>query len=388
MNIRPSLRLRGIKWPAGCMSKDMPTNTSPQIITLRGNHFQMGYQHGQQVKRLRNRIVTAIDIRLRQIKQDGADSAFEQLVADTQQVLQTVDPATIELISGLAASLKLPFEQLLHYNLVAFLRDALTTRRKAGGMAIEGCTTWAAGGPATADGQPILAKNRDYRLEHLPLQLVVRAEPAQGYRYTYITSAGSPGVFVAGFNEAGLALADTHVPSPDVGAGLPTYALSMHILEEQATVRSALEYLQATPRLGRNNLLLADAGGDMALFEIGHRHSAVVEAEAGLLVNTNHYLSPAMQPYFVETDPEPGNTLRRYEAAKSALRDAYGRIDVPLSRQLMARHSDLPDAICRHPRPGSETSTISATIFLPVQRQMLFCHGQPCSHAYHSFNYA
>lgn len=365
----------------------MKTGNTPHIITVRGNHFQMGYQHGQQVRPLRNHILTAINARFSQLEQDRPDNAFEQLVAGTQQLLQTIDLATVELIRGLAAGLQLPFDQLLRYNLVAFLRDALTTRRPASGPVAEGCTTWAAGGLATADGQPILAKNRDYRLEHLPLQLVVRAEPAQGYRYTYITSAGSPGVFVAGFNEAGLALADTHVPSPDVGAGLPTYALSMHLLEEQATVRSALEYLQATPRLGRNNLMLADAGGDIALFEIGHRHSAVVEAEAGLLVNTNHYLSPAMQPYFVETDPEPGNTFQRYEWIKASLRQAHGQIDVPLARQLMARHSDLPDAICRHPRPGSETSTISASIFLPVEGQMLFCHGYPCRGVYQHFSY-
>jgi isopenicillin-N N-acyltransferase-like protein len=363
---------------------------TPQVITVSGDHFQMGYQHGRQVKALRDDIVRAIEVRFWQLEQDGADNAFEELVTATQQVLQEVDPATMALIRGLAVGLELPFDQVLRYNLVAFLRDALTTRRfngGTGGQPSEGCTTWAAAGPATRDGAPILVKNRDYRLEHLPLQVVVRAKPAQGYGYTYITSAGSPGVFVAGFNETGLSLVDTHVSSPDVGPGLPTYALSMHILEEHCTVRSALDYLQATPHLGRNNLLMADAGGDIALFEIGHHHSATVEAEAGLLVNTNHYLSPAMRPHFVETEPEAlrGNTFQRYETVQTRLNAAYGRIDVPLAQQLMAHHSDSLRAICRHPRPGSETSTISAAIFLPVQGRMLFCHGQPCQGVYRPF---
>jgi predicted choloylglycine hydrolase len=349
----------------------------------------MGYQHGRQAKPLHDHILAAIEARFSQLEQDGADSAFETLVSDTQDRLHVIDPDTIDLIRGLAAGLALPFDQLLRYNLVAFLRDALTTRRAAPGRdPPEGCTTWVAAGLATADGQPILAKNRDYRLEHLPLQLVVQAEPLHGYRYTFITSAGSPGVFVAGFNEAGLTLADTHVSSPDVGPGLPTYALSMHVLEEHATVRSALEYLQATPRLGRNNLLLADATGDIALFEIGHRHSAIVEAQAGVLVNTNHYLSPAMRPYFVETDSQPGNTFQRYETVRTTLTAASGQIDIPLARKLMAWHGDSLSAICRHPRSGSHTSTISAAIFLPAQRQMLFCHGYPCSGVYQTFSYA
>ncbi|GAB4416347.1 MAG: acyl-CoA--6-aminopenicillanic acid acyl-transferase [Anaerolineae bacterium] len=359
-----------------------------RVIDLKGSPYQMGYQHGRQVRPLRPQIITAMEARFAQLEQDGADAAFAALVEETRQVVETIDPATVALVHGLADGLELDFNRLLRYNLAAFLRDALLTRKLLNGPS-DGCTTWAASGPATGDGQPILAKNRDYRLEHLPLQVVVKAEPAQGYRYTFVTSAGSPGVFVAGFNEAGLAVADSHVSSSDVGPGLPTYALSMHLLEEHRSVRSALDYLQATPRLGRNNLLLADAGGDMALFEIGHHHSGVVEAEAGLLVSTNHFRSPAMQPYFVETDPPArrGNTFERYQLAWERLSSAYGRIDLTLAQQLMAAHADGLASLCCHPSAASETATIAAMIFLPTQRRMLFSHGQPCQGEYYAFTY-
>lgn len=359
-----------------------------QIIEVKGEHYQMGYQHGRQVMPLRPQIIMAMEARFAQLEQEGADDDFERLVEATRQVLERVDPATIALVRGLADGLALEFERLLRYNLAAFLRDALITRKNLNGPS-DGCTTWAATGPATADGRPILAKNRDYRLEHLPLQVVVRAEPAQGYHYIFVTSAGSPGVFVAGFNEAGLVVADSHVSTGDIGPGLPTYALSMHLLEAHHSVRSALDYLCTTPRLGRNNLLLADAGGDVALFEIGHRHSAVVEAAAGLLVSTNHYLSPAMKPYFVDTDPPArrGNTFERYQIAKGRLNSAYGRIDLTLAKQLMAAHADRLGSLCCHPSPVSETATIAAIIFLPVQRQMHFCHGQPCQGEYHTFTF-
>lgn len=357
-----------------------------QIVEVKGDHYQMGYQHGIQVMPLRPQIIMAMEARFVQLEQEGADDDFERLVDITRQVLERTDPATIALIRGLADGLALEFERLLRYNLAAFLRDALLTRKPLSGPG-DGCTTWAASGPATGDGQPILAKNRDYRLEHLPLQVVVKAEPAQGYRYTFVTSAGSPGVFVAGFNETGLAVADSHVSTGDVGPGLPTYALSMHLLEEHSSVRSALEYLRTTPRLGRNNLLLADAGGDMALFEIGHRYSGVVEAEAGLLVSTNHYRSPAMQPYFVDTDPPArrGNTFERYQNAWDRLHGAYGRIDLTLAQQLMAAHAEGLGSLCCHPSPTSETATIAAMIFLPAQRRMLFCHGLPCQGEYYTF---
>ena len=81
----------------------------------------MGYQHGQQVEWLRRYIVEAVEARLAQIERDNPDEAFELLVEDTRQVLETADPATINFIRGQADSLELEFEWLLRHNLVSFL---------------------------------------------------------------------------------------------------------------------------------------------------------------------------------------------------------------------------------------------------------------------------
>ena len=357
-------------------------NSAPRVIDVRGTHYQMGFQHAQQVKALLPAIRTAIDARFAQLAKDQPDEAFEAAVNETVAILETHDPATLALIGGLADGLGVEYGRLLRYNLVTFLRDILTTRKAL--SADDGCSTWAATGAATVDGQPILAKNRDFSLLHLPLQTVVRAKPDVGYRCTYITSAGSPGVFVAGFNEAGLALVDTHVSSLDVGPGLPTFALSMHVLEEHDSVRSALEYLKSTPRLGRNNVLLADACGDIALFEIGNQHFAVREAESGILVNTNHFTCDEMIPFYVDTDTAAvrGNSHRRYEFLAQQLKQAHGTIDLAFAQELMGSHTDHLSTICRHPTPDETTSTISASIFLPGQTRMLFCHGFPCSRTY------
>lgn len=370
-----------------------PVRSSRPVLSLEGNHYQMGYQHGRQVAALRSYITHAVEARLAQIKQDKPDEAFARLVQETRQALHVADPATVDFIQGQADGLALDFDWLLNYNLVNFLRDALTTRpRPAGpppaGDMPEGCSVWAASGPATAGRRPILVKNRDYRPEHLPLQVVVRARPERGYNYFYVTSAGNPGVFVAGLNEAGLAVADTHVPCPDIGPGLPTFALSMHLLEEQSDVPAALAYLQATPRLGRNNLILADAAGNMAIFENGHSHYAVLEAGGGFLVCTNHFNSPVMRDCFVDIEPEPfrGSTYQRYQQLQAGLSDAYGHIDVTTAKRLMATHAGPLASLCRHPQAGAGSSTIATIILLPAERRFLFAHGQPCQSAYELFD--
>lgn len=344
----------------------------------------MGWQHGQQVQGLRPQIAEAIALRFGQVEQDDLDDRFEMLLRETREVIQRIDEPLLAMIRGQAEALEFKFETLLRYDLVTYLRDDLLVRRASGS---EGCTTWAASGKCTADRQPILVKNRDYLPEHLPLQVVVQATPEQGYRYVYVSSAGSPGVFSAGINQAGLAVADTHVYSRDLGPGLPDYALMMHLLESHDRVSSALDYLRSVPRLGRNNLILADERGHLAVFESGNRHYGLFEAHGGALVNTNHFASAEMQEFSVNVDPPDarGRTFRRYGSVAAALHEAWGGVNVPFAQQLMASHDGPLSSLCCHPDASAHVTTISASIFLPAQRKLLFCHGLPCQGRYDEY---
>lgn len=344
----------------------------------------MGRQHGFQVRGLRPLIVEAIEARFRQIEQYGPDARFEALLRETHELLQDIDAPLLDMIRGQAEALDFEFDTLLRYDLVTYLLDYLVTRKPPSS---EGCTTWAATGSATGGGQPILVKNRDNRLERLPLQIVIHATPEAGYRYVCSGSAGSSGVFCAGINQAGLAVADTHVCSTDLGPGLPDYSLMMHILEAHDSVSSALDYLRSVPRQGRNNLILADAQGHLAVFEIGHRRYGLFETHDGTLVNTNHFVSPELRDCFVDTSPPPkrGNSFHRYERVTRELDAAFGQIDAPFAQRLMASHDGPLASICRHAVAGKDSATISTSIFLPVQRTMLFCHGLPCQGQYDEF---
>jgi isopenicillin-N N-acyltransferase-like protein len=356
-----------------------------RTLTLEGDPYAMGWQHGQQVLGLRPQIAEAIAIRLGQVEQDGLDDRFEMLVRQTREVIQQIDGSLLAMIRGHAEALALEFETLLCYDLISYLRDDLLVRRT---LSSEGCTTWAASGKCTVDRHPILVKNRDYRPEHLPLQVVVRATPEHGYRYVYISSAGSPGVFSAGINQAGLAVADTHVYSCDLGPGLPDYALMMHLLEDHDRVSSALDYLRSVPRLGRNNLILADEQGHLAVFESGNHRYGLFEAHGGALVNTNHFASAEMQEFSVNVDPPEarGRTFRRYGSVAAALHEAWGNVDMPFAQRLMASHDGPLSSLCCHPEASTHVSTISASIFLPVQRKLLFCHGLPCQGHYDEYS--
>jgi isopenicillin-N N-acyltransferase like protein len=355
-----------------------------RTLTLQGDPYAMGRQHGQQVRELRPQIAEAMAVRFRQVEEDDVDDRFETLLGETRALMQQIDEPLLAMIRGQAEALEFEFETLLRYDLVTYLRDDLLVRRT---LSSEGCTTWAASNRCTADRRPILVKNRDYDPEHLPLQVVVRAAPEQGYHYVYVSSAGSPGVFSAGINQAGLAVADTHVYSSDLGPGLPDYALMMHLLESHDRVSSALDYLRSVPRLGRNNLILADELGHLAVFESGNHRYGVFEVRGGALVNTNHFASAEMQDFSVNVDPPDarGRTFRRYGSVAAALHEAWGWVDVPFAQKLMASHDGPLSSLCCHPEASTRVTTISASIFLPAQRKLLFCHGLPCQGRYDEF---
>lgn len=356
------------------------------VLSIQGDHYSMGLQHGRQVSALRPMIDRAIRLRLQQIEEDGPDDRFNKLLQDTRDLLEEKDPAMAAMIRGQAEALELDYYRLLQYDLASFLRDDLIIRKRP---ASEGCTSWSATGSATSDGQPILGKNRDYRHEHLALQVVVQARPETGYPYIYASSASSPGVFCGGINQAGLAIVDTHVSSLDLGPGLPDYALMMHLLEEHDNVASALDYLREAPRMGRNNLLMADAGGRMAVFEIGHRNYGVIEARDGILVNTNHFVSEPMKDFFMDTEPPLtfGNSHSRYDKASALLNAARGQIDALKGKQVLSTHDGILSSICRHPMEGSDSMTISSCICLPAEKKMLFNYGVPCQGALDEYSF-
>ena len=334
----------------------------------------MGFQHGQQVLDLRPLIVDVANRRLAVL----AGSPNYGLIEELERVWEAQARSTLDMLAGMAEALDLDGSLLLRYAAASYLEDRQREASEA-----EGCTVWAASGPATADGLPLLTKNRDYNLAHLPLQAVARATPQDGYRYLYVTSAGSPCVFSSGMNEKGLAVADTYVPSSDNGPGLARYTLMMELLEHHASVTSALEYLKATPRMGPGNLVLVDVEGEMAVFEVGHRYWGIVPPTNHVVAATNHFVTSTLRSYYVKhegggTDDE---SEARYQSIHQQLSRNWGALSGDRARSIMAHHADGEAAICRHNLSGS-SGTISNAIFLPAELSLRFCNGRPCEGHY------
>lgn len=344
-----------------------------KILELAGDHYEMGRQHGHQVRDLRPQILQAMHQRL--AKLERSQVATQSLAEELMAVWAGAARSTLDMLRGIAEALELEWEPFFRYTIASYLED-----RNLSPAGSEGCTAWAAAGPVTRDSTPILAKNRDYQLNHLSLQCLARTRPAQGYRYACVTSAGSPGVFSSGVNEVGLAVADTHVASLDIGPGAARYSVGMELLEHHNSVQSALDYLRGAPHLGDGTLVLIDAAGDMAVFEMGHTHQGVVRPAGGFVVSTNHFVTAPLRNQWVDHSPMVlrGNSEGRHAKVTAALQGACGQVDAEWAQALMSSHGSPQEAVCRHTELDFRAATISTVLYLPRAGQLLFANGRPC----------
>jgi hypothetical protein len=162
----------------------------------------------------------------------------------------------------------------------------------------EECTIAVISGRATADGRPILWKNRDTAYSD---NEVVYFEDGT-YKYLALTNAGDFGNAWIGVNERGFAILNAlSYNLPDgLNEGITNGQLMKQALQICATVKEFEQYLELTNAIGRPNpanIAVIDAQGGAAMFEAGNtsfvRFDAndTVLAPEGFLARANFSLS-------------------------------------------------------------------------------------------------
>lgn len=354
-------------------------------IYLSGSNYDMGWQHGQQVLDLLPHITQTVTQRLSTLCE--RKMLFLPYLDEIRRAWHENAQPLLQMMHGIADALSLDWDEFFQYTTFTFLLDRIF--KPAHGD--QGCTVWAARPPLTHNGEILLAKNRDYWPDHQNLQCLAWATPSQGYRYVYLTSAGSPGVFSSGMNEVGLAVADTHVVSRDLGPGLPRYAVMMEILENHSRIDAALEFIQSIKHAGNGTIVLADAAGDMVVVETGFANLGIIQPQDSHVISTNHFTSPQLKMLWYERNRKErhGNSQKRYTKIHDSLAAATSVVDLAFAQSLMASHSRGGlglSTICNHQGNSRRSVTISSIIFLLHERRFYLADGAPCQNHYVEFH--
>lgn len=358
------------------------TATPAEPLRLTGAPRARGLGQAAQCPDMVENVRHAIQHRLAETATALARAEVRQFIEGQRACAEREYPAILEEISGIAEGFGLSEATLFDYLHCSSAMDLVARSEPHP----DACTSFAL---STQDGGALLAKNRDYRPEHVPIQRVMRhGDPAwNGREILVLGSLGSPGNFSSGINSDGLAVSDTASRTSDMGPGLHRYFLLTWLLVHCATVGEALAAIRRFTHTGSGLLILADAEGAVAAVELGHRRVGIEHRDRGRVGRTNHFVLPEMAPANLlapDSAASRANSALRFEALGPML-DALPTAAADAAH-LLAHHDPAQQAsICRHGGPDLST-TIAGAIYDTRARRLYAAQGNPCAAPWRQFD--
>ncbi len=133
------------------------------------------------------------------------------------------------------------------------------------------------------------------------------------------------------------------------------------LLRDSRSLEELAERLAGQPRIGGVNVVAADRRS-AAAFEVTPDRVYRQNALDGILVRTNHYVTPEIR-HLTRTREEYPSTHHRYQVAMSQLYAQHGEWDHHRLAGLLASHDGYPQlSLCRHSQGGEGADTIYASI--------------------------
>jgi len=351
----------------------------PPLIRVKGSHREMGRQIGEAIaSKVRHSLENARTLidgtyEVLELTWEGARIQASKYMPFAQERY----PQYLEELSGIAEGADVPFEDLAVLTAMeAVTMDALHLTK---------CTSFAVSGERTADGHVLVAHNEDWLPEDEPDVCIIHATPDDEPAFLAMTYGGLlPNI---GFNAAGVSQCCDSVYPNDSRIGIPRVVLSRAVLGAR-TPADAIRHMLIPQRAAGYNHLLALESGEIYNVEVSARHFAVLYADDGYLVHTNHYLDPGMQSVEYESDELIGTRVRYFRALR--LIKTSGQHTVKSLQAIQRDHINYPSAICNHVNADSDPldreKTINALVMDLTAKVMHIAWGNPCENPYHAFH--
>lgn len=326
------------------------------VLKLAGSPYQMGYQHGALLKdQIRTGAVPYFDEAVENIsplnEMHPIVRWFMRRYFDWAIFLPLVINSPrryIEELKGLADGCGLPFAVVLRGNMLSELSMCLGKslgRRYAKLTETPGCTSFAAYGDITSDGDLIVGRNTDYFGVGLwdKAHTVMFYQPEDGYKFVNISSAGLIKCNTC-MNEKGIFLGGHFMYSDDVSPrGVGFSAFELEIMKRAASIDEAFQLVSQNRRAGAFAYLIVDGmEKDAAVIEACANAVEMRKAEDDRIWQTNFATTDAFRPHDfrlrlgITKNPES-----RFERMRWLLDQHRGTVDVSKAARFMGDHLDM-----------------------------------------------
>jgi hypothetical protein len=356
------------------------------VLTLSGNDYEMGFQHGAQLKEAIQRgAVPCFAVYIEKLIRQAGGPRLARLLRKGLDYwvghhLREGFPRHVrEHVRGLAEGSETP-EALIWQ---AFIMPDMFLWLAAQGQKIRkpdiapqlltqtmGCSSAVAHSGATVHGELLHARNLDYMGAHAwdKEAAVLFCHPDQGLRYLSVTSAGIPLGGVTAMNEAGLTFAvHQHVACLNVKlGGQPVGVIGDEVMRRAQTLKEARLLLDAhCPNSCWTYIVASGPEKAVLCYEVTatERHWFITSAEQ--FAYTNMYLNPDLAAR--ETHMYPAqwrSNFMRYAHIKHFLAERAGKIS---PEDMACLLGERVDPRCRLRTPLAMLLTVSSVVFAPEQ---------------------
>ena len=160
------------------------------------------------------------------------------------------------------------------------------------------------------------------------------------------------------------------------------------------TTSDALATIQRSRRSSSANYLVAHDDGNVIDVESApgdYSRLFLLFPEDGVLLHTNHFLSPRFDRKDVSLWDMPDSPLR-LDRLRRAVSATAGPLDVGVFRGALADHANHPSGVCCHPDPRSDPwergATVASVLMDLDARRMWLADGHPCTEPYRELDHA
>lgn len=348
------------------------------LIEIKGDAFERGWLHGEQTADLIRANLEGYWLLFEHDVELDRTAVLDQ-ARQYLQPIETYAPHLLEEMRGIAEGAGISLDEVLALNCRTEILSLAAIPLR------EECTAVFVAPEATADGHTLVAQNWDWSNVLRGGAVLLRVEQPGWPTVLTLTEAGMVGKI--GFNSAGVGVVTNFLRHDHRRVGVPFHVILREALNA-SRLGLAVAAVYRDMRADSGNYLLAHAGGEAIDLEAIPSDVGFLHPQDGLLVHTNHFLTPRLQPGdsgIVESD----NTLMRYGRAVRLLRAQVGRITVETLKSLFRDHFDHPKSICRHPDPSQaeveRSATLASMIVDLTAGEMYVTAGEPCETEYQKF---
>lgn len=362
-------------------------------VKVRGGPFDRGRAYGEQA---RDRIAVSISA-YRDVFRAYAGWDWDQVRREAALYLSpitTYDERYVEEMRGIAEGAGVDLEDVLSINVrtevmfAAKARAAEAAGRNGADGARQGeCSAFAVLPPSSANGHTLVGQNWDWLLHCFDTVVVLEAEQDEGPNFVSVVEAGL--LAKTGMNSSGLGVAtNALVTDDDRGEPAIPYHVLLRAFMDCETMSDAFAAAQRAPRSSSANYLLAHRDGiavDIEAAPGDFSRLFLLFPQEGVLLHTNHFLSPAFDRKDVSLWVMPDSPFR-LERLGTAVAGARDGLSLEAFGGFLGDHANFPSGICCHPDARMEQhdqgATVASVLMDLDERRVLVADGHPCTVPY------